>query len=345
MTTLAVRGLRTASCLPRPHSAVLLSFKQRQLPSSPSPSQLFLRPASTASTQSKPSSPQPQPSSGTINGPLSTLPAPLNLPVKPETTNFSYYLSLGKAYALFYRTGAKNIFTNFRASQPIQAIVDKKYKGSVPAAVSAGALTRSDFQLLNRSWHDIKRLPIFGLVFIVCGEFTPLVVIALSNVVPWTCRIPKQVESDRRKLEKRRGISFRNLTAEPPKQKGVEALERMQLLHISWSVGLSSRVWDWVGGQLPGLPDFILRKRVKNWVEYLEMDDGLIGKPSRVDEMDLEEVKMALVQRGVDVLEKDESQLRVDLVSWLNSRKKAPIERLLLTRPSVWPSKPKSPSI
>lgn len=170
------------------------------------------------------------------------------------------------------------------------------------------------------------------MVFILCGEFTPLVVLALSNIVPGTCRIPKQVGNDRRKLEERRGISFRNLTAEPPKKKGVEDLERMQLLHISWSVGLSAKAWDYLGGKLPGLPDSILRRRVHNWVEYLEMDDKLIGKPSGVYEMDIEEVKIALVQRGVNVLERNDEQLRVDLASWLNSRKKAPIERLLLTR-------------
>jgi hypothetical protein len=167
----------------------------------------------------------------------------------------------------------------------------------------------------------------------ICGEFTPLVVIAVSSVVPWTCRIPKQINADRMKLEKRRAISFRNLTAPPPEEKGVQGLERMQLIHISWSLGLSSSVWDWLGGQYPGLPSGILRRKVGKKVGYLEMDDRLLGDGSRVGELEVEEVRMALVERGVDVQGREEWKLRADLEAWLKSRDGgAPVERLLLTR-------------
>jgi len=182
---------------------------------------------------------------------------------------------------------------------------------------------------------------VFALVLLVCGEFTPLVVIALTGVVPWTCRIPKQVATDRRKLEQRRAISFRNLTAQPPKEKGVDGLERMQLLHISWSLGLSSSAWDWLGGQLPGLPTALLRRKVGRRVQYLELDDGLIERWGGVARMEMEEVRMALVERGVDVLEKRDGQLRAALDAWFRSREKAPVEMLLLTRPSAWPVQPK----
>lgn len=172
----------------------------------------------------------------------------------------------------------------------------------------------------------------FALVVLICGEFTPLVVVALSNVVPWTCRIPKQVAGDRRKLEERRAISFRNLTVPPPSSPGVENLERMQLLHISWSLGLSSRLWDWIGGQLPGLPTGLLRSKVAKRVEYLEVDDGLIWMYGGVEEMTAEEVKMACVERGINVLERGEKELRGELKGWLESRESVPTERLLLTR-------------
>jgi len=180
----------------------------------------------------------------------------------------------------------------------------------------------------------------FGLVFLICGEFTPLVVIALSNVVPWTCRIPKQIESDRRKLEQRRSISFRNLTLEPSSQPGVENLRRQQLIHISWSLGLSSKIWDWLGGQYPGLPTGILRGKVERKVRYLEMDDRLIREGGGVREMEGEEVRMACVERGINVLGRSEQDVRTDLGSWLRSAEVVPVERLLLTRPSVWPIQP-----
>jgi len=202
--------------------------------------------------------------------------------------------------------------------------------------VQAGAITRSQFQLLVRNWHDVKRVPIFGLVFLACGEFTPLVVVLLSNIVPWTCRIPKQIQSDRKKLEERRRVSFRNLTLPPPQEKGVQGLERMQLLHISWSLGLSSSVWDWLGGKLPGLPTFLLRRKVGRRVEYLRMDDKLIGEGGGVEKMNIEECRMACVERGIDVMGRSDQNIREDLNVWLRSREKASVEHLLLTRPSVW---------
>ena len=167
---------------------------------------------------------------------------------------------------------------------------------------------------------------------LIFGEFTPLVVMAITNVVPWTCRIPRQIESDRQKLEERRAISFRNLIAELPEDMGVEKLGRMQLLHISWSLGLSSRMWDWLGGQLPGLPTSLLRRKVHRRVEYLGMDDDLITKAGGVKDMEIEEVKMALVERGIDVLGKNDNHLRGDLNAWLKSKEKVPAEKLLLTR-------------
>ena len=155
----------------------------------------------------------------------------------------------------------------------------------------------------------------------------------VTSVVPYASRIPKQIENDRKTLENRRAISFRNLTMEPPKaETGVEGLQRMQLLHISWSLELCSRLWDWLGGRLPGLPTPIIRNRVRKRVDYLKLDDRLINRGGGVNEMDLEEVRIALVERGVDVLGRTEKQLRDLLKAWLRARKETSMERLLLTR-------------
>lgn len=156
-------------------------------------------------------------------------------------------------------------------------------------------------------------------------------IVALSaSLLPLTCRLPTQVEKYRTKLEQRRAISFRNLTADIPSSEGVDGLQRMQLLHISWSLGLSSSIWDYIGGQLPGLPTGVLRRKVQRHLEYLKLDDYLIGRGSR--EMGVEELRMALVERGVDVMGKPEQRLRADLNAWLQSRAKVSRERLLLTR-------------
>jgi hypothetical protein len=286
--------------------------------------------STTTSTSTIPSPPRSK-----VNGPISTLPAPLNTPERQPGQSFfpSYAFALGKSYLTFYKNGLKAIYTNFMACRPLQAKLDNKYGGSLAKAIDAGFLDRLSFQLLTRSWFDVKRIPIFALVFLVCGEFTPLVVIAVTSVVPYTCRIPKQIESDRKTLEKRRAISFRNLTAALPENKaGVDDLMRMQLLHISWSLGLSSSAWDWLGGRLPGLPTPFLRRKVKRRVQYLEWDDKLIKRDGGVEGMSTEEIRMALIERGADVLGKSDSQLREGLKAWLRARNETSILRLLLIR-------------
>lgn len=269
----------------------------------------------------------------TINAPLSTLPAFVETPSqKPGQNKFSYLISIGKTYIGFYKTGLVNVKNNFFAARPIQDVVAKKHNGSALAAAAAGDITRSEYQLLLRNQHDIKRVPMFALVVLICGEFTPLVVIALSNVVPWTCRIPKQIQMDRKKLEERRSISFRNLTLPPPQEAGVEQLHRMQALHINWSLGLSSQMWDWLGGQLPGLPTGMLKRKVARRIDYLKVDDALIARHGGVGELSTEEVKMACVERGIDVLDRGEKEIRHDLKAWVESSKQSSYEKLMLTR-------------
>jgi hypothetical protein len=136
----------------------------------------------------------------------------------------------------------------------------------------------------------------------------------------------------------------------------------MELIHISWSLGLSSSAWDWLGGKLPGLPTGILKGKVRRRVEYLGMDDKLIREEGGVKGMEEEEVRMACVERGIDVCGRSGEHVRESLDAWLRSSVEWPIERLLLTRyvslisssfhilgkanitkrPSVWPTKPKS---
>lgn len=336
MNVTTLRSLRTASLYqsskppPRPkHISPAVSLSLRYASSS---SKLF---------PSKPSTPQilADKKLHPINGPLSTLPATLESPTRgPSQSLPSHLFALGKAYVSFYKTGVKNIYANSKSCRPIHARIDTKFKSSVYAAVKARALTRADYQLLYRNKYDLKRVPMFALVLLVCGEFTPLVVLALTGIVPWTCRIPKQINSDRLKIEERRRTSFRNLTCPLPagnkSDTSLQNLNRMQLIHISWSLGLSSSVWDYLGGKLPGLPTIILRKRWLKRRSYLDMDDELLrqGGSAALEEISLEELRIACVERGVDVLGRPEKDLRKDLEAWLKSRQKVPMEWLVLTR-------------
>ncbi|CAD6503031.1 BgTH12-02702 [Blumeria graminis f. sp. triticale] len=269
-----------------------------------------------------------------VNGPLSTLPTSLDLPTRKTDQNIIYHLfSIGKAYLHFYKSGMKNIYYNYKASQPIKELIDSKYGGSVEAAATANAITRHDFLLVMRNWHDIQRVPAFGLMFVIFGEFTPLVVMAISGIVPWTCRVPAQIKNDRMKLEQMRQRAFRQLANISSDKLTSSIGNRRKLSHISKSLGLSSQLWDWIGGT----PSAILQRKVSKKLEHLKLDDNLIVVAGGVEEMSVEEVEMALVDRGIDTIGKNEIQLKHDLNLWLQMRKNVPMERLLLVRPSDWP--------
>ena len=147
--------------------------------------------------------------------------------------------------------------------------------------------------------------------------------------MPYTCRVPSQIESDREKVEVRRKASFRDLTAAfvPGKE-----LEREQLLHISSSLGLSTKMWDYIGGNQPGPPSALLKGRVARRVEYLQTDDRLIRRDGVLNELEAEEVAIACTDRGIDVVGHSEEHMREMLGKWMAASKTTPVERLLLTR-------------
>lgn len=324
MSTLTMRGLRAASHFPFASAKFtqVTVFQFRYASSAPSPAR-----------KDPPPSQPPPPSD--INGPLTTLPAPLDLPTRgPDQGLPSFLFQTGKTYIQFYKTGVKNIYTNYKLCQQIKSRLSSS-NTTLQQAVQNHGITRSEFQLLHRNKHDMKRVPIFALILLVCGEFTPLLVIALPAVVPWTCRIPRQIEKTRRKLEERRSESFRDLTSDLPPNStpgnsiaGVENLDRFQSRHINASLGLSSKIWEWVFGP----PAILLRKRVTRKMEYLDMDDKLVRRAGGFGGLSEEELKMACVDRGINALDRKAELLRRTLDSWLRSKEKVGMEPLLLTR-------------
>lgn len=171
----------------------------------------------------------------------------------------------------------------------------------------------------------------------ICGEFTPLVVIFMTGVVPRTCMIPKQVQRIREKTEARRAQSFREGTLGPEDQSfstvEVDDLKSFQLVHIGRTLGLYPALFDRLFG---GFPTAMLKARVRRWKEYLELDDVAIERNGDVEQMEMEEVRIAAEERGLDVLGKGDTQLKGVLKSWLAAKKSRPVIELLLTRPSIW---------
>lgn len=199
----------------------------------------------------------------------------------------------------FYKTGLKNVYHNFIATRPIQDRIDKA--GSITALVGAHQISRSEFQLVMRSRHDTRRIPVFVVVFLVFGEFSPLVLPFVSSIVPWNCRIPSQLQGDREKQELRRKDAFAKLVGANGRDAGktVEGLDKEELLHVSNVLGLHSPKWP-AALSLP--PTVWLRFKVRRQMEYLELDDTLLERGGGPEALDAgEELKMAVVERGMYV--------------------------------------------
>lgn len=164
---------------------------------------------------------------GIVKSIVSTRPPPLNLPKaphphawpykgnwKPGRWDFKYIFSLGKTYAAFYWAGVKQFYGNFKMMYRI----NNRLSGTSPNAAAryvtvAKRISYDDYEMITRTRHDMWKCIPFLLVLAVCGEFTPLVIVALGpSVVPGPCVIPKQVVGHRKKMLERDHIYMQEVS-------------------------------------------------------------------------------------------------------------------------------------
>lgn len=271
------------------------------------------------------------------NAPVTTLPAPLNLPeIPPGGRNFTYFKDLGKNYLAFFKTGLKNVWNNQKEASKVEKWLDRhsaKKNWTLTDAVMAYPnieFSRGCYLLMLRSKHDIMRVPIFALIFLVCGEFSPLIFPFIPSAVPYTCRIPQQQTRERTMIEARRKESFRTRKTLIPtdsaasnevKRKAFKELSREELLHCSDVLGLHSRCWK--------PPNFLLRHRLAARIRHLALDNVLIDRygVSAIDPG--EELVMAAVERGIDVMGVDERVIRENLTKFVAEQRNG-------IRPGLW---------
>jgi len=270
-----------------------------------------------------------------LNPPRSTLPPPLELPERDKAQSvFLYWFRIGRAYGSFYKEGVKAVWFNNRASKLLrERITGELGAGGEKAAAARGLISRAEWQVLRRNERDIGKLPLFGVLVVVFGEWLPLFVPFMPGVVPGTCRIPSQVRGMREVGEERRRMSFRTANFEP--EKGQIGFEEMavgeggawpmaseeyvldvlkpmrddQLHHLSTTLGLHGRIWDRLQ-----LSPFLIRRRVTKHLQYLALDDRLLAQapPSaKLTHVELEN------ERGLDVLDRPEAILRESLEWWV----------------------------
>lgn len=221
----------------------------------------------------------------------STRPAALQTPEAPKpqdhdgsipiSVQLSYFYRLGKSYVSFYKTGLKNIWFNYKEYRKIKQRLGSyslndvvKYSGKH----GRPTISRREYQLCLRTRHDIKKLIPFGLILLVCGEFTPLVVLALgSAVVPSTCRIPRQVAKDQVNAVKRLNKlnDFLNATKDGSDR---------SLADLEAAAGY---VWGLVPSPRPlPLVHSLLRPRVKRHAEELMCDAILVRREGGVGRLE-----------------------------------------------------------
>ena len=280
-----------------------------------------------------------------VNPPRSTLPPPLDVPTRGSESIFVYYYRIGRAYGYFYKDGVKAVWYNYKASKLLkQRITNDGQAKDVTDAVAKSLITRSDFQLLARNSHDIGKLPFFGLLVMIFGEWLPLFVPFMPNAVPGTCRIPKQVLGMREKAEERRRISFRQGITEPSADQLPENeigfaggrrdvasswpvafsddyckvmltdFRDDQLFHLSSVLGLHSRLWDRI--QLPP-PSSLLRRSINKRFRYISQDDILLLQGGGANRLSPDELHIACEERGLDILGKRDDALRYNLSWWI----------------------------
>jgi hypothetical protein len=263
------------------------------------------------------------------NPPPSTRPPPLDLPARdPKLSTIQHLFRTGKAYLKFYKTGLYQIVTNVRltwALRDVDELVNLQPSSTSttsqdnkntnkPSPPRPG--TRAAALLQRRTQHDLRKLPLFGLVLLICGEFTPLVVLIIPSIVPLTCRIPAQVRKLQREAEARRKASFSEYAYRLSSQSAgsEDTMSPAGARHICRSLGLVGGVWDRIGLDIPS---FLAQSRAAKGVRTLVGDDVLLVRAGGVPALEADEVRLACVDRGIDVLERDEQTLKDLLSRWL----------------------------
>ncbi|CAJ2509592.1 Uu.00g146180.m01.CDS01 [Anthostomella pinea] len=248
----------------------------------------------------------PIPAATLLNPPASTRPPPLDLPTRdPSASLFRHLFSLGKAYTNFYKTGLKAVFTNRTLLRTTPSAATPPHLGNSADTYPS----RAAILLRARVRHDLARLPVFGVVVLVCGEFTPLIVLLFPKLTPYTCRIPKQLDVIRKGAEDRRGASYRAL-AHVSREDG---LHRTADGHICRVLGLTSRWWDRAGLDGP-----MSSVKAAKAVEWIVNDDRMIREGGGVEIVENGEVVLACEDRGIDVRGKEIGELRRKLESWIS---------------------------
>ncbi|KAF4922132.1 hypothetical protein CGCVW01_v005535 [Colletotrichum viniferum] len=281
-----------------------------------------------------------------LNPIATSRPAPLELPERqPDQSKVSHLFAQAKTYINFYKGGLRAVFANRRHIQDVIASKKKSVPGfREPSVFSPGLVpegfSRADWVLLWRVRHDILRVPLFGVVLLICGEFTPLIVIFVDGVVPYTCRLPRQLAASFAQAEERRHKSFEDFERAAPEGVVKGNVKGAAQKHVLRSLHLPGMMWDKIGFIPPGM--WASKGRLR--MAFLEGDDRLLLRDGGVAGLEEQEVRIACTERGIDCAGRSDKDLRKLLDRWLRlvdaeetveRRKRMTV--MLTTKTEKWP--------
>ncbi|KAL6171879.1 hypothetical protein ACJQWK_02877 [Exserohilum turcicum] len=271
-----------------------------------------------------------------LNPPAFTYAPEISVPARKVDQNFVKWLwSAGRAYLTFYKTGISHVRQTAKFAKTL-----RKKAAQTPNKTMSEVLSRAEWHVVRRSRVDVLRLPGFGLLVLLMGEWLPVVVMYLTPLIPEACRIPQQVERAIRKREDKRQDRLRKISLDTmrllSKDRPSLATESSSTPAVKGQVVSNRKAWqdmtlfelcitaakldcypalfDWVP-LTP--PKWLVQRNVRKKMEYLETDRALIERDGGLAALGIEEIKRACVDRGLPVLGKREGELRKALaIHW-----------------------------
>ena len=269
-----------------------------------------------------------------LNPPPFTYAPDISVPARtPEQNVVKWLYRAGRAYLTFYKTGISHVRQTSKLAKTL-----RQKAAQTPNKDITEVLSRAEWQIVQRSRLDTLRLPAFGFLVLLLGEWLPLVVMYITPVIPEACRIPQQVQRALRKREDKRQDRLRRIALDamrlmsrdrPPIGSTSSDTPSVTLPKSGQVMPVTTKNWNEMtlfelsltAAQLdcyPALfewlpvtaPKFLLQRNVRKKLEYLKTDDKLIERDGGWAALGKQELERACVDRGLPVLGKREDELR-----------------------------------
>ncbi|KAF9419544.1 hypothetical protein BGZ94_009378 [Podila epigama] len=224
----------------------------------------------------------------------------------------------GKEVVIQCKDGVKLLWVNKKIVKDLKK--SQKENGYV--------LTRREFQLVQKTETDLKRMIPFGLVFLLATEYIPLIIIFAPQLIPSTCVTPTQLEGRRKKIHEKRSVMTEKLIRLNARRE----ITKESLASYNSFMTISKKYgeafdYDMINREhlsafckfmgLSGFgPKFMLRKRLDKHMQYIRKDDGLLLKEG-LESLTFSELQLANEERGMRSLDVSKEHLEKSLAYWL----------------------------